>query len=183
MTTALTPATTPVSSIAAHPPASKYPLAPPNDAELWLNAPKPITLESLRGRVVVIEAFQMLCPGCVAHGLPQAREIQRHFDPAQVAVLGLHSVFEHHDAMKPVSLRAFAHENRLTFPIAVDRHDEKSWPLPKTMRAYGLEGTPSLLIIDQQGRLRAKHFGHVSDLLVGATLGDLLATPPAADTA
>ncbi|ATC64886.1 alkyl hydroperoxide reductase [Nibricoccus aquaticus] len=159
------------------PASHKYPLAPPIDAELWLNTLQPITLESLRDRVIVIEAFQMLCPGCVAHGLPQAKEIQRHFDSAQVAVLGLHSVFEHHDAMKPVSLRAFAHENRLTFPIAVDRHDEKSWPLPKTMRAYGLEGTPSLLIIDQQGRLRARHFGHVSDLIVGATIGDLLASP------
>ena len=32
----------------------------------WLNTPKPISLPDLPGRVVVIEAFQMLCPdsGC-----------------------------------------------------------------------------------------------------------------------
>lgn len=169
--------TTPNPSAALSAARKNYPLAPAIDAELWLNTSQPLTPESLRGRIVVIEAFQMLCPGCVAHGLPQAKEIQRHFDPAKVAVLGLHSVFEHHEAMQPVSLRAFAHENRLTFPIAVDRHDQSGWPIPRTMRAYGLEGTPSLLIVDQRGRLRAKHFGHVSDLTIGATLGELLASP------
>ena len=37
----------------------------------------------------MIEAFQMLCPGCVSHGLPQAQRIQHAFGDA-VAVLGLH---------------------------------------------------------------------------------------------
>lgn len=126
---------------------------------------------------MVIEVFQMLCPGCVSRGIPQAKEIQQTFDPKSIVVLGLHSVFEHHDAMKPVSLRAFAHENRLMFPIAVDRQGDTSWPIPRTMQAYGLQGTPSLVIIDQEGRLRAKHFGHVSDLVVGSTLGELLSRP------
>lgn len=155
--------------------ATHSPMAPAIDAELWLNTDRPLTLEGLRGRVVVLEFFQMLCPGCVARGLPQAREIQRHFNPRDVTVMGIHSVFEHHEAMKPVSLRAFVHENQLTFPIAVDRADSSGGTIPRTMRAYGLEGTPTLAIIDAEGRLRAKHFGHVSDLYVGATLGELLA--------
>jgi len=33
--------------------------------EQWLNTPKPLNLSDLRGKVVAIEAFQMLCPGCV----------------------------------------------------------------------------------------------------------------------
>ncbi len=155
--------------------ATDWPIAPAIDAELWLNTKQALTLEALRGRVVVLHAFQMLCPGCVAHGIPQTREIQRQFDPREVAVIGLHSVFEHHEVMTPAALRVFVHENRLTFPIAVDRPgigDE--WPLPRTMRAYGLQGTPSLVIIDKEGRIRAHHFGQVSDLQVGATLGRLL---------
>ena len=47
-----------------------------------------------------MEAFQMLCPGCVSHGLPQAKRIQHTFGDA-VTVLGLHCVFEHHAAMTP----------------------------------------------------------------------------------
>lgn len=42
--------------------------APEWDAVGWFNS-GPLTLADLRGRVVVLEAFQMLCPGCVAHGL------------------------------------------------------------------------------------------------------------------
>lgn len=64
----------------------------------WLNTDRPLTLADFRGRVLAIEAFQMLCPGCVMHGLPETSRITATFDPAQVAVIGLHSVFEHHAA-------------------------------------------------------------------------------------
>ena len=56
----------------------------------WLNTDTPLTLAGLRGQVVVIEAFQMLCPGCVAHGLPQAQRVQSAFG-RDLVVLGLHS--------------------------------------------------------------------------------------------
>lgn len=43
-------------------------------------------------------------------------------------------------------------------------------PLPQTMTRYGLEGTPTLLLIDRAGRLRARHFGTVPDLAIGAEI-------------
>jgi hypothetical protein len=49
--------------------------APELQVSHWLNADSPITLARLRGRVVVVHAFQMLCPSCVSHGLPQATKI------------------------------------------------------------------------------------------------------------
>lgn len=150
-----------------------FPPAPPLSVSLWLNTPEPLTLERLRGRVVVLHAFQMLCPGCVAHGLPQAAGIRQAFDARAVAVIGLHSVFEHHDVMTPAALRAFAHEYRLTFPLAVDQPSADD-PLPRTMRAYGMQGTPTLVLIDPLGRLRAQHFGAIPDLVVGAEIGRLL---------
>lgn len=52
----------------------------------WLNADEPIDLDSLIGKVVVIEAFQMLCPGCVAHGIPQAQRIHDYFPNTDVVV-------------------------------------------------------------------------------------------------
>ncbi|MGQ0609918.1 MAG: redoxin domain-containing protein [Paracoccaceae bacterium] len=143
--------------------------APPIIASEWLNTPVPLTLEALRGRVVVVECFQMLCPGCVSHGLPQAQRIAQTFRPEDVAVIGLHCVFEHHAAMTPVALRAFLHEYRIRFPVAVDQAGGNG-PLPVTMQAYALEGTPTLLLIDRDGRLRARHFGTVSDLALGAEI-------------
>ena len=136
------------------------------EAAEWLNSEAPLTLAALRGRVVVIEAFQMLCPGCVAHGLPQAQRIRQTFRVEDVMVIGLHSVFEHHQAMTPLALRAFLHEYNIRFPVAVDHPGEGT--LPRTMRNWGLEGTPTLLLVDRQGRLRARHFGQVPDMAVGA---------------
>ena len=117
----------------------------------WFNSPKPISLTNLRGKVVVIEAFQMLCPGCVSHGLPLAQQVHEIFPHDDVAVIGLHTVFEHHSAMTPVSLKAFLHEYRVTFPVGVDSPGKG--PLPLTMHRYGLRGTPSLLLVDRKGVL------------------------------
>lgn len=154
------------------------PLAPPLVVERWFNIDQPITLESLRGRIVVLHAFQMLCPGCVANAIPQARKLN---DIAQsiddLVVLGIHTVFEHHAAMTPVSLEVFLHEYKITFPVAVDRASADG-PIPQTMAAYGFRGTPSTVIIDREGRIARHSFGADDDLALGLILGNLLSARP-----
>lgn len=139
----------------------------------WLNCDRPLTLGDFRGRVLAVEVFQMLCPGCVLHGLPQAQRIAAGFDAADVAVIGLHSVFEHHAANTRAALEAFLHEWRIRFPVAIDAPG--TGPLPRTMEAWQLQGTPTLVLIDREGRMRARHFGQVSDLALGAELMALVA--------
>lgn len=151
-------------------------LAPTLDVMRWFNTPRPRALADLRGRVVVLHAFQMLYPGCVQGGLPQAQRISRLFPAEEVAVIGLHTVFEHHAAMTPVSLEAFIQEYRLTFPIGIDRPAEDG-PIPRTMAAYGMCGTPSLILIDRAGRIRKHGFGAEDDMSVGAEIATLLAEP------
>jgi len=116
----------------------------------------------------------MLCPGCVQHGLPQAQRIHAAFAPDEVAVVGLHTVFEHHEAMTPVSLRAFLYEYRIAFPVGVDAPGAQGG-VPQTRLAYGLRGTPSLLLIDRAGRLRRHSFGAEEDMMVGAAIATLVA--------
>lgn len=142
----------------------------------WLNTPEPLTLTALRGRVVMICAFQMLCPGCVSQGLPQAQRVASLFQPSEVAVVGLHSVFEHHDVMGPNALRAFLHEYRIHFPVGVDEPDGVS--LPHTMRTYRFEGTPTTVLIDTKGRLRRQTLGHIPDLQLGAEIMALVGERP-----
>lgn len=151
-----------------------FPMAPPWQTSQWLNTLEPLSLAALRGRVVVLHAFQMLCPGCVNHGIPQAERIHRLFADDGVAVVGLHSVFEHHEAMTPVSLKAFLYEYRITHPVGVDLAVAND-PIPATMRSYALEGTPSLMLIDRAGRLRLQHFGRLDDLVVGREVMRLVA--------
>ena len=148
-------------------------LAPAWHTSRWFNG-SPLTLADLRGRVVVAHAFQMLCPACAVHALPQMQRLQQAFPNEPVAVLGLHTVFEHHAEQGPPALEAFLHEYRYTFPVGVDAYADGD-PLPQTIRAYAMRGTPTLLLIDAQGRLREQHFGVVDDLVLGAALGELLA--------
>jgi len=56
--------------------------------------------------------------------------------------------------------------------VGVDRADAAS-PIPRTMRAYEMQGTPTLILIDRKGRVRARHFGNVSDLRLGAEIAAL----------
>lgn len=139
----------------------------------WFNS-DPLTLEDLRGRVIVLGTFQMLCPGCVANGLPQLLRIEQTFNRSDVAVIGLHTVFEHHAAMTLTSLEAFLLEYRISFPVGVDAHDNPAGA-PITMTRYELRGTPSLVLIDRAGLIRFRGFGHEPDLAVGARIAQLIA--------
>lgn len=124
----------------------------------------------------MIEAFQMLCPGCVSHAIPQAIKVRELFNKDDVAVLGLHTVFEHHDAMMPVSLEAFIHEYRIPFPVAVDAASDPG-PIPQTMAAYQMRGTPTTILIGRDGKLRKQHFGVESDMALGAEIMSLVREP------
>lgn len=135
----------------------------------WLNSDEQITIESLRGKVVMVVAFQMLCPSCVEVSIPQAKKVSATFSPNDVVVIGLHTVFEHHEAMQENSLKAFLHEYRVNFPVAIDKPSERI-TIPETMNLYNMQGTPTTLLIDRQGRLRKHQFGHTPDLLLGAEI-------------
>ncbi|PRY39477.1 redoxin domain-containing protein [Umezawaea tangerina] len=152
--------------------------APPWATSRWFNS-DPLELADLRGRVVVLEAFQMLCPGCVGHALPQATRLARTFGD-ELAVVGLHSVFEHHEAMTPTSLEAFLHEYRIGFPVGVDAYRDDD-PTPVTFSRYRMRGTPSTVLIDQDGVVRSHQFGSVDDMAIAAAVARLVATGPVAD--
>ena len=140
----------------------------------WFNVNEPLSLERLRGRVVMMEAFQMLCPGCVSHGLPLAERVHNTFSRSDVAVIGLHSVFEHHAVQGTrEALEAFLHEYKLSFPVAMDAASGQGG-LPQTMRAYQMQGTPTLILIDRAGRLRKQHFGGLPELALGAEIMSLI---------
>jgi peroxiredoxin len=146
--------------------------APELLVQTWFNSDRPLLLSALRGRVVVLAAFQVLCPNSIAVGVPQAQRIYETFEPKDVAVIGLHATFEHHDAFSPAVLKAFIHEYRLRFPIALDQPNSAS-PIPLTMERYKMRGTPSLVLIDRRGLVRKHAFGAVDDLRIGAEIGAL----------
>src|SRR5690606_36211170 len=117
---------------------------------------------------------------------PQSLKVAAAFADTDLAVVGLHTVFEHHHAMGPEALQVYLHENRIRYPVGVDAHrdgDPSTHPLPLTMQAYAMQGTPTLVLVDRAGRLRRQVFGLVDDLRLGAEIATLLAEPaPAGST-
>ncbi|MEQ1712758.1 MAG: TlpA disulfide reductase family protein [Hyphomicrobium sp.] len=150
-------------------------VAPEIAVNRWFNTKEPLTLAALRGRPVLIHAFQMLCPGCVSHGTPQAEKAHRLFRGSDLQVIGLHTVFEHHAAMTPLSLEAFIHEYRLTMPIGVDEPGTDG-PLPVTMGRYQMRGTPTAILIGRDGAILHHGFGQDDDMALGAMIADALRT-------
>ncbi|MGL5005612.1 MAG: redoxin domain-containing protein [Casimicrobium sp.] len=146
----------------------------------WFNAKNAITLEQLRGRIIVIGAFQMLCPTCVSQSIPQLIKLHQAFPEDRLIVIGLHTVFEHHQAMQSHALEAFIHEYRIRFPVGVDTH-ERDDPVPRTMRSLQLRGTPSTIVLDAAGDIRLHRFGHVDDFSLGFAIGQLLQTVPTSE--
>jgi AhpC/TSA family len=157
------------------PPQRAAALAPPWETTRWFNSDA-LDLADLHGRVVVLETFQMLCPGCVSHALPQATRLARTFGD-DLAVIGLHSVFEHHAAMSPTSLEAFLHEYRIGFPVGVDAHQDDD-PTPVTFARYGMRGTPTTVLIDRDGFIQGQHLGAVDDMAIAAAVARLIEARP-----
>ncbi|MDJ0570686.1 MAG: redoxin family protein [Pleurocapsa sp. MO_192.B19] len=149
--------------------------APEFLVQKWLNVDEPLSLEKLRDKVIAVFAFQMLCPACIERSIPQAKKVHQIFSAEDVAVIGLHTVFEHHQAMQEESLKAFLYEYRVNFPVAIDLPaEDENDPIPQTMRTYRTQGTPTLLLFDRNGCLRKHKFGHEQDLVLGAEIMALL---------
>lgn len=146
-------------------------LAPEFSVSQWFNSDEDISLAKLKGKNVIIYAFQLLCPACVSHSIPQAKKLEQVLDEDTV-LLGLHTVFEHHDAMGPEVLQSFLYENKVRFPVGVDAYEANSLT-PKTMTSYQMRGTPSMIIINKEGQVIRHFFGVVDDLELGLLLGKL----------
>ncbi|GAB6903019.1 TlpA family protein disulfide reductase [Kineosporia succinea] len=116
----------------------------------WLNGPPPL----LAGRPLFLYAFQMLCPLCVEEGTPMMNTLHA----SGVTVVGLHTVFENHEAQTPSALAGYVARAGIRFPVGVDRHDGTD-DAPVTMRRLLLMGTPSIVSVSRKGAIRERLFG------------------------
>jgi hypothetical protein len=143
----------------------------------WLNTEGPLDIRGMRGKVVVVCAFRMDCPNSLRHALPQAARIREAFDPSDVEVIGLHPAFDRSEPMGALTLAAFLLEYDVRIPVALDvsATSAANDSTATSMSALGVAGTPSLVLIDRMGRLRANVFGRPSDMLVGSSIATLAA--------
>ena len=70
--------------------------APPLTVSEWVQG-DPTNLDRQRGNVVLIEVFQVNCPGCFFTAIPEAIKVHDHFAGQPVTVLGVATAFEDWD--------------------------------------------------------------------------------------
>ena len=62
----------------------------------WIQG-KPTNIDNEIGNVILIEVFQVNCPGCFIYGIPGAIKIYRNYNNKGVNVLGIATAFEDFD--------------------------------------------------------------------------------------
>ena len=139
----------------------------------WINS-EGFTLFDMRGKVVIIDFFQLWCPGCNKFSGPLMKKWkQKYGDRKDIQLVAIHTVFEGHSQQTPKILRQYVKEKNITYPVGVD--DQVSGQrLPETMIRYNTRGTPEMAIIDKEGKIRFQHFGSFNPSVVEKLIDTLL---------
>ena len=125
----------------------------------WING-DPGKLANHRGKIVLIDFFQLWCPGCNDFSIPLFQEWEQKFGVRDdVLVVSIHTVFEGHEDQTPERLREFVAEKGITHPVGIDAYAVPGAVVPVTMDRFETGGTPHIAIVDKEGRLRFSHFG------------------------
>ena len=62
----------------------------------WVQG-EPCVFDQLSGRVVLVEVFQVNCPGCFLYALPQAIDLYQRYSDQGLSVFGVATAFEDFD--------------------------------------------------------------------------------------
>ncbi len=73
----------------------------------------PISLKDYQGKVVVVEVFQVNCPGCFIYGIPEAIDTYQKYKNNGVVVLGLATAFEDFDKNTLENLKLLLQEGKV----------------------------------------------------------------------
>ena len=125
------------------------PAPPLTGAAQWLNSP-PLTMQGLRGKVVLVDFWTYSCINCL-RSLPYVEAWAQKYKDQGLVVIGVHTpefAFER----DPANVAKAVHDLGVTYPVAID-NDHAIW------RAFNNEYWPAHYFIDAQGRIRAHHFG------------------------
>lgn len=114
----------------------------------WLNSKKEISLEDLRGRVVLLDFWTLCCINCI-HVMPDLAKLEAKY-PGVLVVLGIHTP-KFDNEKKTDSIKKAVLRYEIKHPVANDA-DHKIW------RRFGVRSWPTLVLIDAEGN----YYGQIS---------------------
>ncbi len=136
-----------------------------NGIEAWINS-EPLTMEGLRGSVVLIDFWTYTCINCI-HTFPFLREMQSKYADQGLVIVGVHSPeFEFEKNYENVVEATQKHD--LVWPMAQD-NEFKTW------YRYNNRYWPAEYLVDKDGVIRYTHFGEGAYAETEAVIQELLA--------
>jgi cytochrome c biogenesis protein CcdA/thiol-disulfide isomerase/thioredoxin len=118
-------------------------------AVAWLNSP-PLTAESLKGKVVLVDFWTYSCINCL-RTIPYVEAWAQKYRDQGLVVIGVHSP-EFGFEKSIDNVRKAIADLKITYPVAVD-NDYAIW------RAFGNQYWPADYLVDARGRIRDHQFG------------------------
>ncbi len=131
----------------------------------WLNS-DPLTLDKLRGHVVLVEFWTFGCDNCL-NTLPSVKEWDAKYRDRGLTIVGVHSPETQSEYVIDIVRRAVPSLG-IKYPVVTD-NDHQAWD------AYGVEAWPTMFVLDKQGRIRWLHVGEGSYDKTEAVIKELLA--------
>jgi cytochrome c biogenesis protein CcdA/thiol-disulfide isomerase/thioredoxin len=125
------------------------PAADLSGAMAWINS-QPLTLASLRGKVVLIDFWTYSCINCL-RTLPYIKAWNEKYKDSGLVVIGVHTPefpFEKDES----NVRKAVRDLGVTYPVAMD-NDYRIW------RNFNNNYWPAHYFIDATGKVRYHHFG------------------------
>jgi cytochrome c biogenesis protein CcdA/thiol-disulfide isomerase/thioredoxin len=127
-------------------------LPPFNGATEWINS-QPLTPESLRGKVVLVDFWTFACYNCL-NALPHVKALEAKYRDKGLVVIGVHTPELARERVLE-NVRREVKRLGITYPVVVD-NDYAIW------KAFHNEYWPAAYYADATGKLRFSHFGEGS---------------------
>lgn len=118
---------------------------------------KKVSLEELRGKVVVLDFWATWCMPCIASFPAMQKMVQKH---PEVVFLFIATQEKPQGALDRV--KAFVEKNNYSFTVLMDELLPSKGNF-EVVNAYNVKGIPSKAIIDKNGKLRFMSTGFTSD--------------------
>lgn len=116
---------------------------------VWINS-DPLTLEKLRGRVVLVEFWAFNCDNC-RNTLPSVKGWDAGYRERGLTIVGVHTPETQNEYVLNI-VRREVPSLGIKYPVVTD-NDYQTW------KAYGVEAWPTIFVVDKHGRIRWKHVG------------------------
>ena len=115
----------------------------------WLNTDRPLVLEQLAGKIVVLDFWTYGCINCI-HVIPEFKRLEAEF-PDELVVIGVHSAKFEQEASTE-NIRQIILRYGVDHPVVND-HNFDIW------QAYGVGAWPTVFAIDPGGGVVGYHSG------------------------